>query len=1152
MARISAYKFVSPIAGGSNKSPTVAAASRNLVALNNIGFSLTGIANTVNDLHKISLLTVKNDKLREIAERRRAQREKDRLAEEELENRKILRGSASVYKKQGEKGLNKLKRAPWVDKLLDGIFGPFKGLVTALLAFVGKIFAFAVTRELMVFVANPENKKQMITFLERTAFVIRKLYDFTKWLVKDKFLDGFASLTGEGNTFGERLKGLGDLLIGITTLGALLNPFGLIDGILRLLGMDFYRPDPGAVDGYHTSNVKNKNIKTIKNKNIKNRSISNKVNYNTKAGSTFKLEATRKLNMMNKLAPEGFRWDAKANKYVSKGPALINANQPKGNITSKGITRIPQRGLIKLLGKNGAATVKNIFKGFGQRIPWMGGLFTAIYSMMNGDPIGMTLFKSLGSLAGGALGTFLPIPFLGSILGMYAGEYVGELLYMGFNGSSPGQIAEKVKADFVAAYKTALRGGQMALNWIGGTFKRFYAGIPKWKIPEFPGWAKWADFLNIGGREIPDLLWLASGAVGNLAPLKMLLKAAFSSDPIPKGSMKKYTLPNFNRDGEGSPGTAGRRQEMVDKRVAAANALTMLYSDKKKYKANQIVYKPGFMGYNKKYYIFDGFGIGAVSMANPLTAKNFRTDAEYEAFQAAGGTQRLLQGGITPEQMVTKGKKLLAKANVVATPTVNDTTKKEGTYKDGVQVINGEVVEVKNGEIVKEPIPGPEGDGTYEQGYNDGYRAGVNETAAGIQATNDMQTDNAINATKSVLSSMDPRDIPPDHSILEKGFLSPTFKNKNKPSTFNLSYANMPFVPNSEYKGVETDNKRYGNTMPEGAFGIGSKSTDSKKKAWWDPLGVFTGKSIGGLVPARLKGASTGKSFFFGKIFRGISKAVGGVFNGIKKAVTGIVQSPIFNIASTILSFTPLAPIVAGVQAVAGLVSGNPMQMLSSAFSLGSTFFPQTFSNITSGINNTFGKVLGGGINGFLSGGIQGAMGGLMGGIQGMLPAGVQNFFGRVGGFIEKFPSVGGLISMIPGVANIPGLAGLFGLQDFGGVQFNPMNMFQDMANNFGLGGLFRSITGMMQGEGGFMDGMIDMAAELGVNPSVLGVSRPLGSTLGRNMADSSREYAMQTSLEFIPIPVIIEKLTPIPKPVPINTPVPVKQPAPPQQQQKK
>ena len=42
----------------------------------------------------------------------------------------------------------------------------------------------------------------------------------------------------------------------------------------------------------------------------------------------------------------------------------------------------------------------------------------------------------------------------------------------------------------------------------------------------------------------------------------------------------------------------------------------------------------------------------------------------------------------------------------------------------------------------------------------------------------------------------------------------------------NLSYKNMPFVPQDQYKGVETDNLRYGDTMPEGAFGIGSKATD--------------------------------------------------------------------------------------------------------------------------------------------------------------------------------------------------------------------------------------------------------------------------------------------------------------------------------------
>ena len=42
----------------------------------------------------------------------------------------------------------------------------------------------------------------------------------------------------------------------------------------------------------------------------------------------------------------------------------------------------------------------------------------------------------------------------------------------------------------------------------------------------------------------------------------------------------------------------------------------------------------------------------------------------------------------------------------------------------------------------------------------------------------------------------------------------------------NLSYKNMPFVPQSQYKGVETDNLRYGDTFPDGAIGIGSKSTD--------------------------------------------------------------------------------------------------------------------------------------------------------------------------------------------------------------------------------------------------------------------------------------------------------------------------------------
>ena len=55
----------------------------------------------------------------------------------------------------------------------------------------------------------------------------------------------------------------------------------------------------------------------------------------------------------------------------------------------------------------------------------------------------------------------------------------------------------------------------------------------------------------------------------------------------------------------------------------------------------------------------------------------------------------------------------------------------------------------------------------------------------------------------------------------------------------NLSYANMPFVPQSQYKGVETDNLRYGDTMPEGAFGIDSKFTDDFTDRYPSTAGDF-------------------------------------------------------------------------------------------------------------------------------------------------------------------------------------------------------------------------------------------------------------------------------------------------------------------------
>ncbi|BCU95832.1 MAG: hypothetical protein CM15mV10_2190 [uncultured marine virus] len=70
--------------------------------------------------------------------------------------------------------------------------------------------------------------------------------------------------------------------------------------------------------------------------------------------------------------------------------------------------------------------------------------------------------------------------------------------------------------------------------------------------------------------------------------------------------------------------------------------------------------------------------------------------------------------------------------------------------------------------------------------------------------------------------------------------------------------------------------------MPEGAFGIGSKKTDTakKKKAWWNPFGFETG----GKLLRRLPRLNT-KQFFFGRIFRGVTKAISGVVKGVTNVV---------------------------------------------------------------------------------------------------------------------------------------------------------------------------------------------------------------------------------------------------------------------------
>ena len=227
----------------------------------------------------------------------------------------------------------------------------------------------------------------------------------------------------------------------------------------------------------------------------------------------------------------------------------------------------------------------------------------------------------------------------------------------------------------------------------------------------------------------------------------------------------------------------------------------------------------------------------------------------------------------------------------------------------------------------------------------------------------------------------------------------------------------------------------------------------------------------------------------------GVVKSVGNAFKGVGNAVSNVMQSPVGQVLGTAASFIPgAAPIMAGINTLA---TGNPMSML----------------GMIPGVSGIMGQV-----GNFMSGPM-GQVGNFMSGPMGQIASNVLtgNFGGALSGGLGMLsPSLGGFASSV--------LSG--GL--------NPMNMIQGAASHFGLGSIMNSVMGMMGG-GDPTSVMADIAIQVGVDPKVIGGVQNVASK-ALSEGGMSAEYAMNQALDFIPIPVILEKLVPIPTAVPINT----------------
>jgi len=163
--------------------------------------------------------------------------------------------------------------------------------------------------------------------------------------------------------------------------------------------------------------------------------------------------------------------------------SLASRTAPRGSILKGGLRKAPGRLGTKLLGKAGVKFVKGIFG----RIPILGPIVVAVASLLAGEPPGQALFKGLGAALGGLLGSFIPIPIVGTLLGETIGVFVGDLLYELIR---PGGGPDKAGAKFMSAMNGIIEGGKAVGEWIASGSKRYIKGFLKeypLKLPEGGG-----------------------------------------------------------------------------------------------------------------------------------------------------------------------------------------------------------------------------------------------------------------------------------------------------------------------------------------------------------------------------------------------------------------------------------------------------------------------------------------------------------------------------------------------------------------------------------------------------------------------------------------------------------------------------------------
>lgn len=352
-----------------------------------------------------------------------------------------------------------------------------------------------------------------------------------------------------------------------------------------------------------------------------------------------------------------------------------------------------------------------------------------------------------------------------------------------------------------------------------------------------------------------------------------------------------------------------------------------------------------------------------------------------------------------------------------------------------------------------------------------------------------------------------------------------------------------------------------------------TKQEVEKKKPWWKFWGGK--KEMGGSWSSMYKGQTISgygkipqawnpfKAVFdivkkpfewVGDIVSGAVNFVGDVIEGIGNIASDIMDSQLGQILSIALpiifpQYKWIETLITGMRAFSALSNGNPIAAVMSLWSTASNIFPETFANIGDKVGTWFDNNIGSKFSGIWEKGkalydgfmdtkvgkissalIQGNWGGALGAaIEG---TGFEQGLAAFGAQIDA-AGLSGVLGMSPGItsaiANIPGLDQLPGVNSLVSGGFSPAAFVSGMAEKHGLGGIYKAMMGVVDG-GDISSGLRELAPELGVDKRVLGIVDEVGEVFRNGKIDT--EYALQTALELVPIPIIVEKLQATPVPV--------------------